>query len=143
MRKKLHWKYLIGGFAFLAICFAALNYLRYDLRAYSLLTRFVDPSASGILCDLETRPVSAQELSIPTPSGFVPARLYLPAGVAHPPGMIVVHGIHHLGFDEPRLMSFARAASGSGYAVLTPEVQALADYHVDAASIATIGESAK
>ena len=67
----------------------------------------------------------------------------MPAGIAHPSGIVVVHGIHHLGMDEPRLMSFARAASGSGLAVFTPEVSALADYHVDAASIATIGESAK
>jgi len=38
-------------------------------------------------------------------------------------------------------MSFSRAAAGGGFAVLTPEIGALADYHVDAASIATIGES--
>ena len=63
------------------------------------------------------------------------------AGVAHPPGMVLVHGIHHLGIDEPRLVSFARAAAGSGFAVLTPEVAALADYRVDGSSIATIGES--
>ncbi len=69
------------------------------------------------------------------------ARLPLPVGVAHPPGMVIVHGIHHLGIDEPRLMSFARAAAGSGFAVLTPEVAALTDYRVDGASISTIGES--
>jgi pimeloyl-ACP methyl ester carboxylesterase len=55
--------------------------------------------------------------------------------------MILVHGIHHLGIDEPRLMNFARAATSNGFAVLTPEIAALADYHVDGASISTIGES--
>jgi pimeloyl-ACP methyl ester carboxylesterase len=53
-----------------------------------------------------------------------------------------VHGIHHLGIDEPRLMSFARAGASNGFVVLTPEVAALADYHADNASISTIGESA-
>jgi pimeloyl-ACP methyl ester carboxylesterase len=55
--------------------------------------------------------------------------------------MVLVHGIHHLGMDEPRLVNFARAAASSGFSVLTPEVTALADYHVDGASISTIGES--
>ena len=38
-------------------------------------------------------------------------------------------------------MNFARAAASDGFSVLTPEVAALADYHVDGASISTIGES--
>ena len=62
--------------------------------------------------------------------------------MAHPPGLLNVHGIHHLGIDEPRLMNFSRAAAESGLAVLTPQVTSLADYHVDADSIATIGQSA-
>jgi dienelactone hydrolase len=73
----------------------------------------------------------------------VRARLYFPRDVAHPGGMVVVHGIHHLGMDEPRLVNFARAAAGSGLAVLTPQIDSLADYHVDASSIAAIGESAE
>jgi hypothetical protein len=44
--------------------------------------------------------------------------------------------------DEPRLMSFARAAAGEGFAVLTPEIVSLADYRVDPTSIQTIGDSA-
>jgi pimeloyl-ACP methyl ester carboxylesterase len=39
-------------------------------------------------------------------------------------------------------MSFSRAVAGSGLAVLTPQIDALADYHVDGASIPIIGESA-
>ena len=65
-----------------------------------------------------------------------------PVGVKHPRGMVAVHGIHHLGMDEPRLVGFAKAVAGSGLAVLTPQIDSLADYHVDAASIAMIGESA-
>ena len=82
-----------------------------------------------------------KRLRISTTQGPVRARLYVPRGVVHPPGMVLVHGIHHLGIDEPRLMSFARAAASSGFSVLTPEIAALADYHVDGASIGTIGES--
>ena len=118
------------------------NYLRYDLQGYSLLIRFLDPKPSGRLLRWETNPVKTQDVAIPILNGSVRGRLYLPAGVAHPPGMVLIHGIHHLGIDEPRLMSFARAASGNGFAVLTPAVAALADYRVDSSSVPTIGESA-
>jgi dienelactone hydrolase len=116
-------------------------HVRYDLRSYSVLIHFLDPLASGPLLGWETHAVTTQEIAISAADGPVRARLYLPSGVAHPPGMVVLHGIHHLGIDEPRLMSFSRAVADSGYAVLTPEIDALADYHVDAASIATVGES--
>jgi len=118
-----------------------INHLRYDLRSYSVLTHFLDPHASGPLLRWEAYVVITQEVTISAANGLVRARLYLPGGVAHPPGMVVVHGIHHMGIDEPRLMSFSRALAGGGFAVLTPEIGAMADYHVDAASIATIGES--
>jgi pimeloyl-ACP methyl ester carboxylesterase len=90
---------------------------------------------------LESNAVTSEEASISTPDGSVPGRLYLPAGVAHPHGIVVLPGIHHLGIDDPRFVNFSRALAGSGFAVLTPAISALADYHVDAASIATIGAS--
>src|SRR5271170_7657722 len=121
----------------------ALNYLHYELRSYAVLTHFADPQATGPLLRFETRDVTTEDVTISTPSGPLRARLYLPVGVAHPHGMVAVHGIHHLGMDEPRLMSFARAVAGSGLAVLTPQLDALADYHVDASSIPAIGESAE
>jgi pimeloyl-ACP methyl ester carboxylesterase len=133
----------IGGIALLAVLLAMIGLygLRYDLRSYSLLTHFLNPRASGLFLRWETHPVETQEIALPLTQGSVRARLYMPSGVAHPPGMVIVHGIHHLGIDEPRLVSFARAAAGSGFSVLTPEVAALADYRMDGASIATIGES--
>ena len=120
----------------------AIYGLRYDLRSYTFLTQFLNPNASGFLIRFMSHAVETQDVSLSTPQGPVRARLYLPRGVAHPPGMLLVHGIHHLGIDEPRLISFARAGASNGFAVLTPEVAALADYQVDDASINTIGESA-
>jgi pimeloyl-ACP methyl ester carboxylesterase len=127
----------------LLILLGVVTYLhRYDLRSYAVLEHFTDPQASGPLLNLETYPVTTEEITIPAASGPIRARLFLPAGAAHPHGMVAVHGIHHLGMDEPRLMSFSRAVAGSGLAVLTPQIDALADYHVDGASIPIIGESA-
>jgi pimeloyl-ACP methyl ester carboxylesterase len=126
----------------LVLLLVGIHALRYELRSYVFLTQFLNPQASGLLVRLESHAMDTQDVTLSTPQGPVRARLYTPRGVAHPPGMVLVHGIHHLGIDEPRLMNFARAATSDGFSVLTPEVAALADYHVDGASIATIGESA-
>jgi pimeloyl-ACP methyl ester carboxylesterase len=131
----------IGLLLCLLLCVAVYS-LRYELRSYTFLTQFLNPNASGLLVRLMSHVVETQEVSLSTPQGSVRARLYTPRGVARPQGMVLVHGIHHLGIDEPRLMNFARAGASNGFAVLTPEVAALADYHVDNASISTIGESA-
>jgi pimeloyl-ACP methyl ester carboxylesterase len=120
---------------------AAIYFLRYEMRSYVFLNQFLDPHASGLLVRLERHDLETQEVILSTMQGPVRARLYVPRGIAHPPGMVLVHGIHHLGIDEPRLMNFARAAASNGFSVLTPEIAALVDYHVDGASIGTIGES--
>jgi pimeloyl-ACP methyl ester carboxylesterase len=119
----------------------ALLHLRYELKSYALLTKFVNPQATGPLLKLETNAITSEEVSIPTDDGNVRGRLYLPAGVAHPHGIVVLPGVHHLGIDDPRFINFSRALAGSGFAVLTPTLSALADYHLNASSITTIGAS--
>jgi pimeloyl-ACP methyl ester carboxylesterase len=137
-RFRLFWIFLIP----IAAIAAGVWALRYELRSYAFLAQFLNPHANDLVVRMERHDVDTQEVSLATTDGSVRARFYVPRGIAHPPGMLLVHGIHHLGIDEPRLMNFARAAASSGFSVLTPEVAALADYHVDAASIGTIGESA-
>lgn len=135
-------RWIVWILLLLAILAIAVYFLRFELASYALLRHFIDPEASGPLMRWETRPLTTEEVTIPTADGPVQARLYLPVGVAHPRGMVAVHGIHHLGMDEPRLVSFARAIAATGLAVLTPQIDSLADYHVDSASIPEIGESA-
>jgi dienelactone hydrolase len=112
-------------------------------RAAGLLLRIENPQKSGWPGGIHTFPVVELPTEIRTPTGAIRARLYTPQGVANPPGMLVVHGVHHLGIDEPRLVAFARALSASGIEVLTPELASLADYQVDAHSIDLIGYSAR
>jgi pimeloyl-ACP methyl ester carboxylesterase len=137
LRSKFFWIAVL----LVALLVGGIHALRYELRSYVFLIQFLDPHASGILVRLESHRMDIGEITLSTTQGPVRARLYAPRGVAHPPGMVLVHGIHHLGIDEPRLMNFARAAASDGFSVLTPEIAALADYHVDGASISTIGES--
>jgi pimeloyl-ACP methyl ester carboxylesterase len=140
-RSALDSKLLLVTLPIIVLLAAGIYTLRYELRSYVFLNQFLDPHASGFLIRLEGHALETQEVTLPTAQGPVRGRLYVPRGVAHPAGMVLVHGIHHLGIDEPRLENFARAAASNGFSVLTPEIAALADYHVDGASISTIGES--
>jgi pimeloyl-ACP methyl ester carboxylesterase len=149
------WLRVLLVWAVLAAVVSAIVFVPSMLRAYAVLRHFGDPDATGPLLRWETHQVRTEDVTIsipqdarassdsaPAPSAVLRARLYVPVGVKHPRGMVVVHGIHHLGMDEPRLVSFARAVAASGMAVLTPQIDSLADYHVDGHSIGMIGESA-
>ncbi len=117
-------------------------------RAAALLLRFADASSGGRgLASLGVVPVDEADATFQDGdpgdpwSRSVPVRLYTPHGVRDPPGLVVVHGVHRLGIDEPRLVRFARAIAGAGILVLTPEIREIADYTVDPVSIGTIGAS--
>lgn len=111
------------------------------LRAASFLARFSDPDAHTLLTSGLQATV---ESAFPFPGSR--ARLYEPAGAASPadlPGVVVVHGVHYKGIDEPRLERFARTLAATGVVALTPELPELCDYRVDPASIDRIGEAAR
>src|SRR5262245_41938697 len=106
------------------------------VRAASLLTRFSEASA-------DTHEVTERTLDVTAPRGPARARLYLPPHPDGAPGIVLVHGVHHLGIDEPRLVRFARTIAAAGVVVLTPEISELTDYHVDPRSVDTIGFAAR
>jgi len=87
-------------------------------------------------------PVRSEEIHFSTEAGVVRARVYVPVGRPDAPGLVVLHGVHYLGIDEPRLVSFATSMASCGLRVLTPELPGIKDYHVDAGSVRVIGDSA-
>jgi len=113
------------------------------LRAAGLLLRIENPQHWSGLASFDTYLIEEKLTEVPAPGGSIRARLYIPQGLANPPAMLIVHGVHHLGIDEPRLVAFARALSAGGIRVLTPELAALADYRIDSQSIDLIGYSAR
>ena len=111
-------------------------------RAAALLLRFSSEETPHGFARFGMHDVTEETASIDTPEGSRKARFYVPAGVSDPPGMVVCHGVHHLGIEEPRMKKFARAIASSGVIVLTPELAELADYHIDPHTIDTIGHAA-
>ncbi|HWZ42744.1 MAG TPA: alpha/beta hydrolase [Candidatus Saccharimonadales bacterium] len=111
------------------------------LRAMSVLLRFSSPKMTGFKVRFAQHPVAEETLSAQTPWGPLRYRLYRPKDIADPPGIILLHGIHDLGIEEPRLINFARALSGGGVEIMTPELRDLADYHVTSHTVDSIGIS--
>lgn len=102
-------------------------------RAASLLMELSSPSRTVAVTD--------ERLTFDREGESVPARLYVPRGVSNPPGVVLVHGVHRAGIEEPRLVRFARALSRTGVVVMTPLVTELRDYKVAPQSIDTVGSA--
>lgn len=112
------------------------------LRATGILLRFNNPDDKSFFARFANHPFREEVTSAQTPKGLIRFRLYIPQGVTHPPGMVLLHGVHHLGMEEPRLVNFSKALAGAGIEVMTPELHELADYHVVPKTIDVIGYSA-
>jgi dienelactone hydrolase len=108
----------------------------------SVLLKFSDPEAKGIGVRFAQHPLTEEMGTAQTPSGPFRYRIYKPSDVSNPGGIVVLHGVHHLGLEEPRLVHFSRALAAAGIEVMTPELKDLADYHVTPETIDEIGASA-
>jgi dienelactone hydrolase len=122
---------------------AAWPFIKAHLQAVAVLRLVGGQPVPGIISKLVMEPVSRKDVQFATADGVVKGRLYLPERHPDAPGLVVLHGVHHLGIDEPRLVGFATAIAGCGLRVLTPELAGIKDYHVDLDSVRVIGESAK
>ena len=112
------------------------------LRATSLLLRFSDPKAGGIAASFARHPFTEEDGVAQTAHGPLRYRVYKPQDVTNPGGVVLLHGVHHLGIEDPRMWNLARALAGAGVLVMTPELQDLADYRVTARTIDVIGDAA-
>ena len=127
----------------LAMASAAWPSLKAHLQALAILKRVSSQSVPFIAGEAATDAVRTEDVSFVSPSGLVHARLYLPVGHPRAQSIVILHGVQHLGMDEPRLMAFATSIAACGLRVLTPELPDIADYRIDQSSIRTIGEAAK
>ncbi len=95
----------------------------------------------GTVANWFTGEVVEQDLSVPSRSGPLRARLYRPAGRIRR-AAVLAHGVHFRGIDEERLVPFARELAKTGLAVLTPELPDLMRYRITARSTDQIEDAA-
>ena len=143
LTRPIFYTLLLAGV--LIFTFAGWPFTRAHLQAIAILQQISGAPVPALIGDVVGQPISTEDITVDTESGPIRARMYLPEekDPAHPkaPALIVLHGVHHLGIDEPRLESFAAAMASCGIRVLTPELPDIKDYHVDSTSIKIIGES--
>ena len=133
----------IASVILLILLIIAFAWLNPYLDAASVLLRVGSANAEGLLARHDTNRVETSLVTFSTTVRPVRARYYIPVGVAKPAAMIVLHGVHHLGIDEPRLVNFSQALASHGVLVMTPELTTLADYHIEPGGIDVIGGSAQ
>jgi len=112
------------------------------LRAAAVLKRLSEPNAQGFIASFSRHPFTEENGSALVATGPLKFRLYIPDNGAQNGGIVLLHGVHHLGMDDPRLVNFSRALAGSGVEVMTPELQDLADYRITPRTVDAIGASA-
>jgi pimeloyl-ACP methyl ester carboxylesterase len=143
MRAVRFWRGVAALLIVIAICVAGWPLTKARLQAVAVLRMVSGQPVPWVLKGIVTEPVRTEDVQIETAAGMVRGRVYVP--VRHPDaqGMVVLHGVHYLGMNEPRLMVFAEAMAGCGLRVLTPELPGIKDYHIDAGSVKVIGGAAK
>ena len=133
MRRKL----LLTTALILVAVALAYPQLKSHLQAAAVLKQVSGDPVPYALGISTTNAITTEEITLPNKTR---AKIYLPE---YPTGALVIfHGVHHLGIEEPRLESFAAALATCGIQVLTPELPHLKDYTVDQLSIKQIGEAA-
>jgi dienelactone hydrolase len=135
----LAWALILVSLALILLYPTAQSYL----QAASLLTRIGDPDAKGWIASYGVHAIETRNETFEFKGRSIPARTYAPLGVGPAPGIVVVHGMHELGINEPRLVNFARALAASGFVVMTPQVGTIAEYRVEPQSADLIGSAAQ
>jgi pimeloyl-ACP methyl ester carboxylesterase len=112
------------------------------LRALSMLVRFSDPQAHLLAASFANHPIVEELASAQTSRGTLKYRTFTPKDVTNPPSIMLLHGVHHLGIGDPRLISLSRAMAMSGVQIIAPELKDLTEYHVSPETVDDIGTDA-
>ncbi len=139
-RVRARW---ISLLLFAVLCVVGWPFFKAHLQAVAVLDLVAGQPVPRLIRHAVGEPVNAHVVTIETSQGPIAARLYTPVHHPNAPAFLVLHGVHHLGMEEPRLIAFASAMASCGLRVLTPELPGIKDYHVGPDSIAIIGDSAK
>ncbi len=133
---RLRWsrkkRVLVWGGSVLAILLAAAGVLyRLAMPGLRFLQRIADSSPQALDAG---GPLRVTEARVRCGERDVPLRVYQPAG-EHERAVVLVHGLHYGGYDEERLVPFARKLAGMGFAVVTPDLVDLKEYAISPRSV--------
>jgi dienelactone hydrolase len=136
MRKKRLLKVLMVASVVL-FATAAILY-RLVMPGALFLIRFLDENAAkDSFSDIEIidAPIHMDGIT-------VKSRIYRPQD-GYDKVLLVVHGVHHGGYDEERMVRFVKELCRLGYLIVTPEIKDLKDYEISLRSVDEIHAAAK
>jgi dienelactone hydrolase len=145
MKASVVARIVLGAFIIVAtICLRpAVNHA----VAAGVLLRLSETGDTMGLREFHVVPYTRRVLTLPLPEGSPAptgrAYRYEPESRGPVMGMVLVHGVHYKGIDEPRLVRFAESLAQVGVTVLTPEIPSLADYRIDQSAVVEIGVAAR
>ena len=113
-----------------------------NLQAVAVLLRIESSEAHGLFANRGIHPIRTQDSTFDSDGRELRTRLYIPTDLKRTPALVIVHGVHHLGYNEPRLVRFAKAMSGAGMVVATPELPEVAGYEIKPVSVEEIAAAA-
>ena len=109
-------------------------------EACALLMQLTAAPLPAVVARVLTHEIEEHELSLHTFAAEVRGRRYAPrsSNGAELPKLLLLHGVHAKGIDEPRLIALGRALAHAGLDVMTPELTALTHYQVLPESVSEI-----
>ncbi len=114
-----------------ALLFFSANTLKSYMQAAAVFFELDTQKVPLVLAPIARHPGEITDISIPVAGeGPLRAMVYAPTDIEHPPAIVLLHGVHYLGYTEPRLVAFASALTRCGFQVLTPDLPELQDYRI-------------
>jgi pimeloyl-ACP methyl ester carboxylesterase len=126
----------------LSVSVIGIRVFQPDLQSAAILMQLNGDRLPWLLRAVDSDPISVQDVTLPGRSGPLQGRLFTPAHHPNAPGILIVHGCHHSGMNDPRLVDYARSMSAAGLRVLTPEIPGLDSYNLGPQAVTAIGDAA-
>lgn len=114
---------------------------RYHIQAFVMMSCITWPES-------RLRALEQDVYDADYPNGAIPGRLYMPVkysktSLGSAPRIVLIHGVHRLGIDDPRLNNAARSIAGLGIIVYAPQIPDLTEYKITPPSIEVMGSAIK
>lgn len=135
-------RWLVTVIAFITFIALAWFPVYAHLQAIAVLLRIESSEAHGFFANRGIHPIATEESTYEVNNRELRTRLYYPRDMKHAPALVILHGVHHLGYNEPRLVRFAKAMSGAGLIVETPNLPEIAGYEIKPVSVEEIAAAA-
>lgn len=121
---RMHLIKKLGLAAAIVVLIGGVIVFRLTMPGAIFLYRFVNGASDADDIEVEIR-----ELTVVAGERAIPVRIHAPRGDVDQV-MVVVHGVHHDGYDESRMRGFVKELNRLGHVVVTPDIADLKYFEI-------------